>query len=199
VANALPKVKVQDWWWSWDSGQIGVTASNAGIRETRITISCSPYHEDVVLDFKDQDAVPNALQWDRHCGEGAYAADSGDYPVTVRACDVFGRCESAIGTIKVPVFAAVLPTWTSTIAPTTTPTPQKTRPSQKLTPTRTVLPPVAAVPPVLVSKPAPIWPWFALALVGFLVALASSSLADRRPPALKRLGQAFARVLDGQK
>ena len=202
IANQLPKVKVQDWWWSWDGGQIKVNPALVPIQQTTITISCAPYHKDVVLHFKDGAAVPGELQWDRHCGEGAYAADAGDYPVTVQACDTFGRCTSATGAIKVPFFAPALPTWTPTFIPTVTATPQKTRPVQKPTPTRTALPAVVVSEnslPAPVLEPAPAWPWFALALVGFLMALASSSLADRRPPALNRLGQTLDRVLDGQK
>lgn len=201
-ANQLPKVKFQDWWWSWDAGQIKVNAALVPIQQTTITISCAPYHKNVMLHFKDGAAVPGELQWDRHCGEGAYAADAGDYPVTVQACDIFGRCTSAGGAIKVPFFAPVLPTWTPTFTPTVTATPQKTRPVQKPTPTRTALPPVVVSEnalPAPVLEPAPAWPWFALALVGFLMALASSSLTDRRPPALNRLGQTLGRVLDGQK
>ena len=202
IANQLPKVKIQDWWWSWDAGQIKVNPALVPIQQTTITISCTPYHKNVVLHFKDGDAVPGELQWDRHCGEGAYAADAGDYPVTVQACDTFGRCTSAVGAIKVPFFAPVLPTWTPTVVPTATITPQKTRPVQKPTSTRVALPPVVVsvnVTPAPVLEPAPAWPWFALALVGFLMALASSSLADKRPPALNRLGQTLGRVLDGQK
>ena len=88
VANEPPKVKVQDWWWSWQAGQIKVKAAIVPIKETTITISCAPYHKDVVLHFNNDHGVPDELQWDRHCGEGAYAADSGDYPVTVQACDI---------------------------------------------------------------------------------------------------------------
>ena len=200
VANAPPKVKVQDWWWSWQTGQITVKAALVPIQQTTITISCAPYHKDVVLHFSNIHLVPQELQWDRHCGEGAYAADAGDYSVTVHACDTFGRCSSAVGAIKVPFFAPTLPTWTPTIAPTTTVTPQKTRPVQKPTPTRTALPPVAVhedLPPTSVLESASFWPWFALSLVGFLMALAASSLADRRPQALKQLGKTISRVLDG--
>lgn len=202
IANQLPKVNIQDWWWFWDAGQIKVNPALVPIQQTTIIISCAPYHKDVVLHFKDGDAIPNELEWDRRCGEGAYAADADDYPVTVQACDIFGRCTSATGAIKVPFFAPVLPTWTPTFTPTMTATPQKTRPVQKPTPTRTVLPPVTAMEnalPAPVLEPAPAWPWFALALIGFLMALASSSLADRRPPALNRLGKTLGRVLDGQK
>jgi hypothetical protein len=202
IANQLPKVKVQDWWWSWDAGQIKVNPALVPIQQTTITISCTPYHKNVVLHFKDGAGVPGELQWDRHCGEGAYAADTSDYPVTVQACDIFGRCTSAGGVIRIPFFAPVLPTWTPTFTPTVTVTPQKTRQVQKSTPTRTAIPPVVVSGnslPVLVPAPIPAWSWFALVLVGFLMALASSSLADTRPPALKRLEQTLGRVLDGQK
>ena len=202
IANQLPKVKVQDWWWSWDAGQVKVNAALVPIQQTTITISCAPYHKDVVLHFKDGAAAPGELQWDRRCEEGAYAADAGDYPVTVQACDTFGRCTSAGGVIKVPFFAPPMPSWTPTAVPTATTTPEKTKQVQNPTPTRTALPPVAVpenILPAPALEPAPGWPWAALALVGFLMALASSSLADRRPPALKRLGQTLGRVLDGQK
>ena len=200
VANAPPKVKVQDWWWSWQTGAVTVKAALVPIQQTTITISCEPYHRDVVLHFGDTHSIPSEIQWDRHCGEGAYAADAGDYPVTVQACDTFGRCTSAVGAIKVPFFAPVSPTWTPTIAPTATATPQKTRLVQKPIPTRTALPPVVVsedLPPTPIVVSAPFWPWFALALVGFLMAFAASSLADRRPQALKQLGKTISKVHDG--
>jgi hypothetical protein len=53
------------------------------------------------------------------------------------------------------------------------------------------------LPPAPVLETPPFWPWFALALMGFLTALAASSLADRRPQALKQLGKTISRVLDG--
>jgi hypothetical protein len=201
VANELPKVKVQDWWWSWLAGQVIVKAALVPIQQTTITISCAPYHKDVVLHFSDANLVPHELQWDRHCGEGAYAADAGDYPVTVQACDIFGRCASAVGAIKVPLISLPQPTWTPSPAPTVTPTHEKTRQAQtpQPTPTRIAPPPVRppenpqpATPPENASK----WLW-SLALVGFLMALASSSLADRRPRALKQLGKTLSRVRDG--
>lgn len=201
VANGLPKVRVQDSWWLWQAGQIVIKPALAPIQKTTITISCTPYHKDVELHFDDVGTVPGELQWDRHCGEGAFAADSGDYPVTVTACDIFGRCTTEAGTIKVPFFALPLPTWTPTPAPTATVAPEKTRQVQKPTPTQTVLPMAepGSQPPAPLPETARVWPWFSLALVGFLMALAASSLADRRPYALKRLGKTMGKVLDGQK
>jgi len=201
VANELPKVKIQDWWWSWLAGQVIVKAALVPIQQTTVTISCVPYHKDVVLHFSDVNAVPDELQWDRRCGEGAYAADPGDYPVTVQACDIFGRCASAAGAIKVPLISPPQPTWTPTAFPTPTATPEKTRRVQTPQPTPTrIAPPLVRPPesphPAIPPENALKWLW-SLALVGFLMALAASSLADRRPRALKQLGKTMAKVRDG--
>lgn len=202
VANDPPKVKVQDWWWSWQAGQIKVKAAIVPIQETTITIACAPYHKDVVLHFKNGNEVPVELQWDRHCGEGAYAADPGDYPVTVRACDTFGRCTSAAGAIKVLPIPLPQSTWTPSPVPTASPTSEKTRTVQRSQPTPTQ---IVALPVTTSESPAPALPpevlpvWFVsgLVLAGFLAALASSSLADARPRALKQLGKTMAKVRDG--
>ncbi len=63
-----------------------------------------------------------------------------------------------------------------------------------LTPTETPVPTPAPQP----EKP-PVWFWAALTLVGFLMALTAASLADPRPPALRRLRSAMNEARNGQK
>jgi hypothetical protein len=141
---------------------------------------------------------------------------NGRYQVIARAWDIAGNVQSpgtsvtlivdnrpsGEKTTVVPVVTSitltVTPTRTSTPSPTPTVTVTSTRPIQ---PTQTVTvaptPTVAATlaPPVSnpVGKPLALWP--VVGLIGLLMALASASLSDHRPQALRRIRQTFDQIV----
>ncbi len=206
VGNKKPAVDIPDVWWLWEPGLIRVKAGSVALKDATIRIAC-PLHQDVLLTFAGDD-IPNQLQWDRRCGNGAYAAESGDYLVTVSVCDIFGRCAQDTGLIRVPENATPPPTWTPTVVPTATPLATATR-APSSTPTGPV-PQATIAPTSLPPAPAPVgapFPWAGWSLAIFLTlffALAVAAVIDPRPKALARLRKTlerlenYARHIDGQ-
>lgn len=140
---------------------------------------------------------------------------NGRYPVIARAWDIAGNVQSPVASITVIVdnrvpdkATATLPfvtnisltltsTKTSTPTPTTTITTTLTphiQPTQTMTvtptPTATAAPVSASTP---IGKPISFWP--TVGLIGFLMALASASLTDRRPQALRFIGQTCNQIV----
>lgn len=195
VANNPPNVKLQDEWWIWESGSMSVKDNVIPIGEIIIRIACSPL-QDVVVRFDDPADIPDFLRWDRRCGDGNLA-ESGEYTVSLTACDIFGNCASATGLIKIPFIVVPQPTWTPTLSPsptvtitsdeeqpvTATPSPTPTIPMAISTPT-----PEPEPEPEVSKSPVSLFPWLLLFL-GLTAASVwgSTSLGDPRPPAIKRL------------
>jgi hypothetical protein len=200
IGNKPPKVEVQASWWLWESGSLTVQPRQIELRDVTLRISCAPYHPDVVLTYPG-DQLPTELKWDRLCGNGAYAAESGSYPVTVTACDVFGHCAAATGVIQVPFIAPPVPTWTPTAEPTATSRPQPTaRPTLQPTAQPTLAP--APHPRPVPREPTPEPNWLAASLlIGLagLVGLASAAIFDPRPQALRRFGKTLEILAGAEK
>ncbi|MGC1376213.1 MAG: hypothetical protein WA821_08325 [Anaerolineales bacterium] len=141
---------------------------------------------------------------------------NGRYQVIARAWDIAGNVQSPgtsvtlivdnrpsnTATIMVPLVTSatltLTPTGTSTPSPTPTVTvtpPRPIQPTQTVTATPT--PTVTATPAPPVSTPAgkPLSLWPAVGLIGLLMALASASLSDHRPQALRRIKQTFDQIV----
>jgi hypothetical protein len=200
VGNKPPKVEIQPAWWLWEAGYLKVQMRKIPVRDVTVHISCAPYHPDVVLVYTSRN-FPSSLKWDRLCGNGAYAAESGDYVVNLTACDTFDHCAEAAGVIKVPFIAPPIPTWTPTAEPS--PTALAVRQEPTMRPTIAVTPVALPPEPAKLTPPAPqpAFPflWAPLGLFGMLAALAASALSDPRPRALRRLGKLLVRVDDQRK
>ncbi len=188
VGNRPPNVTVQASWWLWEAGRFQVRERQIALRDVTVRISCAPYHPDVVRIYPG-DQLPTELKWDRLCGNGAYAAESGDYPVTITACDTFGQCAEALGLIRVPFFAlpVLQPVRENVSTPTAAPIPTA-RPAsiQKAAPA-----PIAQQPapmPQAKSK-IPASPLGVFAMSAFALGFCIVALTDRRPRALHRLAQ----------
>ncbi len=199
LANHPPLVKVQESWWIWDAGKLSVTEKTLPIKTITLTIGCGS-QPGVRLNFKSTSNVPSDFRWDRRCGDG-HLAETGDHTITLTACDVFGDCATDKGTIMIPFIVLPQPTWTPTMVETSTPiSTQAGNQKQSRSPTPTVtIPPaptISALPPApqdnAEAKPLFLWPAFGF--LGLLMALASASLSDRRPNALKRLAGTFRRL-----
>ena len=197
VNNPPPKASLSEWWWIWESGQTKVDPGITPLGSIRLQIACGNL-PDVTLDYKDLKKLPSAYTWNRRCGDGTLAAP-GEYTVTLTACDIYGKCASAVGMIRIPEGQA-----TETPIPTATPTQEPTPTHPASTPTAMptqaiVLPPVSEPP-----QPAPVplsWPLWLLpvsALVGMFLALGFNAASDPRPQALRRLGSILKRTADGQ-
>lgn len=189
-----PAVSLTEHWWIWESGILHVTSKTYPIASVKLTIN-DPQNRwpAVTLEF-DPRKESELVVWDRRFADGTLAP-SGEYPVQVRVCDDHNLCASAAGRISIP--DGVWPTMTPTFIPTTTST---VLPS--VTPTSTRIP-ASPTPGVALSSPTPTtptpeptpWPlWQILGLAGLMIVIASASVVDPRPIALRRLGEALEQI-----
>jgi hypothetical protein len=194
VNNPAPKASLSEWWWIWESGQTKVDPGVTPLGSIRLQIACGNL-PDVTLDYKDLKKLPSAYTWDRRCGDGTLAAP-GEYTVTLTACNIYGKCSSARGVIRIPE-GQVTETPTPTATPTQEPTPTRPATTPATTPTSIFIP----TPVVEAQSPEPAtwqWPlWFLpiIALLGIFLVLGLNSISDPRPAALRRLSKAWQKVI----
>jgi hypothetical protein len=196
AANAPPRIELQDSWWLWETGRVRVRIGDIPIQSVTIQISCAPHHQDVTLRYIE-DTLPSEIQWDRRCGEGAYAAESGDYPVTATVCDTWGRCHTANGVIKVPIIAPPVPTLTPMPASETLIQPPAPSPSVTQVASVQAAAPVTNEPAPMITKfglPGATLRWWHISALAGLLAFAAVSLSDPRPRALFRLAESVRKI-----
>lgn len=193
VGNAPPRIEMQEWWWLWDSGRLRVREGDIPIQAVTVQISCAPHHQNVILRYTAE-TLPTEIRWDRRCGEGAYAAESGDYPVTATVCDDWGRCHTASGFIRVPfLLAAEPPTSTPIPAPEETVIQPSSQPAAAPTtsPQPVVFVPSAPLAPASAAAksglPGIVLRWWHLSASAGLLVFAVVLLSDPRPHAMLRL------------
>jgi hypothetical protein len=196
LANHAPKVSIQESWWIWEAGSLGVSKRFLPVTEIHMRIACLDGQPDVKLNFTP-DTLPSSLSWDRKCGQGQFAT-TGDHPVTLTACDQVGNCASATGVIRVPFIAPPVPTWTPTALASPTPMATATihpttQPTAQVTALPTIVPSPVPVPVVPLHLPA--WlAWLLAILLAGLLALALAAVLDPRPRALCRLGNTLDKL-----
>jgi hypothetical protein len=199
VDNAPPAVSITERWWIWETGTLKVFPNHFPIASIQVTIR-DPQKRwmDVVLDF-DPGKNSYIVKWGRRFGDGTLAPP-GEYSVLAEACDVNGLCGQDAGRIVVPDVATATatitpsPTVTSTLMPSVTPTATHISP----TPTLIFSTPTPEEAPVPAQSSLPFWQ--IIGLLGLFMVIASASVVDPRPKALKRLGETFKmmseRVID---
>ncbi len=200
VANVGPSVSLPDSFWAYQKVDVGFSAGILPITGARITISDGGDHHRT-FNYSGS-SLPSSFQWDGKWEDGTWARP-GSYQVGASAWDMFGNTGRATATVRVPSLATQTPTPTST--PTSTPSPTGT-PIPTAFPTLQPPTPAAPIhlesvthqepPPVVHSQPVLLWPVFGF--VALLAALASASLSDPRPRALKRLAQTLDSIQDDQ-
>ena len=190
IDNQPPRVSLTERWWIWEAGDLRVSSNTHPITKVEVTIrDVQARWPSVVLEF-DPDEIPDAIAWDRRFTDGTLAP-AGQYQVLAEACDVQGLCGQDTGVIVVPLMD--VPTATPTPSPTVSPTV-----SIQVTPSATQVPPTLTPTPVPVTPPTeadpepkplvtPFLLWQLTGLLGLMLALASASLTDPRPAALRRL------------
>lgn len=192
VANLGPSVSITDSFWVWQAAQVGFSAGVLPITGARIVVSDGEHSRTY---HYSAGSLPSSFQWDGKWEDGAWAGP-GSYTVTVSAWDMFGNDGRASASVHVPAPATRTPTPTPTATPTQTASPTATPSGTPLPPAFTPEPPQSPVvePPVQVPEPPArkvmLWPVFGF--VALLAALASASLSDPRPRALR----ALAKTLD---
>ncbi|MFZ5821196.1 MAG: hypothetical protein ACOYYJ_14975 [Chloroflexota bacterium] len=184
--NQPPQVWLAERWWIWEAGDLRVSPNTHPIAKVEVTLrDAQARWPSVVLEF-DPDKIPTSITWDRRFADGTLAP-AGEYQVLAEACDVYGVCGRDTGVIVVPLMATATPS--PTVSPTVfiQVTPSATRTQVVVPPTPIpVIPPTEADPE---AKPlaTPFLLWQLTGLLGLMLALASTSLIDPRPAALRRL------------
>jgi len=191
VANLGPSISITKSWWLYQTAEVKMSGGVLPISGARIVVSDGSTHTRTYN--YSSGSLPSKFQWDGIWGDGT-KAKPGKYQVTAAAWDMLGTDAHAVGTVHVPY---PIPTPTPTGTPTSTPTPTGTvapmhHPLRTPPlPTPTPAAPVARAAPPKATKPAgkprPFWP--VAGLVALLAALASASLSDPRPRALRALGK----------
>jgi hypothetical protein len=194
-----PSISLSEHWWIWESGLLQITSKTYPIASVKLTIS-DPQDRwpAVMLDF-DPRKKSEIVIWNRRFADGTLAP-SGVYPVRARVCDDHNLCASVMGRISIPdgVWPTATPAWTPTTTSTISPS---------ITPMRTRIPAsptsVAATPSPTPTPPTPhstSWPlWQILGLIGLMIVIASASLVDPRPLALRQLGEALEQISNRDK
>jgi hypothetical protein len=189
-----PAVSLTEHWWIWESGVLRVTPKTYPIVSVKLTISDPQNRWPAVTLEIDPREESEVVIWDRRFADGTLAP-SGEYPVQVRVCDDHNLCANAAGRISIP--DGVWPTMTPTLTLTTTSTPLPSA-----TPTRTRIP-ASPTSVVVIPSPTPAtptiqptqWPlWQMFGLAGLMIVIASASVVDPRPLALRRLGEVLEQI-----
>jgi hypothetical protein len=194
VTNHGPDVHITKIWRQWEPAEISIRASFLPVTGAQIILSDGLGHARTYV--YGAGSLPTSFQWDGLWEDGQYAS-SGDYVVTITAWDIFGNRGGDSGTVRIPV-----PLSTPTVQPTALPTTATAAPTLAIILSTPVVLQVnqTAAPLPGPSKPqmkprapliAPVYLWPVIALVGLLAALASSSWADKRPSAIRRLAKAL--------
>lgn len=188
VDNHPPRVSLTERWWIWEAGTLQVSPDYFPVQEVQVTIRDTQQRWPEVVLTHDPDKIPASIAWDRRFADGTLAP-AGEYQVLAEACDVHGLCGRDAGVIVVPLMATATPTPSPTVSPTVSiqVSPSATQVPPTLTPT-----PIPATPPTEADpepKPlaTPFLLWQLTGLLGLMLALASASLIDPRPAALRRL------------
>jgi len=189
-----PAVSLTEHWWIWESGVLHVTPKTYPIASVKLTISDMQDRWPAVTLEIDPRRESELVVWNRRFADGTLAP-SGEYPVQVRVCDDHSLCANAAGRISIPdgVWSTMTPTFTPTITSTSLPSATSTQTRISTSPTSvTVLPSPTPTKPT----PQPIqWPfWQILGLAGLMIVIASASVVDPRPLALRRLGKVLEQI-----
>lgn len=197
VNNKPPKPLMTESWWIWESGKLAVEPGITPLGEIRLQIACGS-QPDVKLTFDDLAKLPPEFTWNRRCGDG-HLAPPGDYQVTLTACNIYGKCGFAIGTIRIPEGQTPTPTPEPTDEPEPTPMPTAAPPNLPAAPPPA--PPAEIVEIIAEAVPEAVarlslWLLPLAGIVGSLAALGINHLNDPRPAAIRKLGNLLARRVD---
>jgi hypothetical protein len=197
VNNKPPKPLITESWWIWESGELSVQPGITPLGEIRLQIACGS-QSDVRMDFKNLNQLPSEFTWNRRCGDG-HLAPPGDYQVTLTACNIYGKCDTALATIRIPEGQTPTPAPEPTDEPKPTPTPIAAPPSlpaasPPASPAE-IVEIIAEVIPEAVARLS-LWLLPLAGIVGSLAALGFNHARDPRPGAIRKLGGLLARRTD---
>jgi hypothetical protein len=192
VNNAPPHIKLTPDWFIWESGSLLIKTEYFPIKDGTVVIA-DPQGRWPRLKIPFGTKYPAEIKWDRRFANGVLAP-SGNYRVTVSACNVYDLCAEKSATIKIPFIAVVLP---SIPVPTdAVEVEQEVRPDVKKTIETPQSPVVESASPAneiqvqskAGHKPVPsLFPF--VVLISLMWAVSSAALADKRPMAIHAIAQ----------
>ena len=195
VNNTPPHIKLTPEWLIWESGSLLIKTDYFPIRDGSIIIFDKQKRwPEVRIPFEEK--YPAEIAWDRRFANGILAP-SGNYRVTVSACNIYDLCSEKSAIIKIPkVTAATLPP-----SPVPTEMVQAEQVSPEIKKAPPTLEPLVA-PTVEVTSPdtdvqvqAKTVSIPARSLLSFVIfialmwAISSAALADKRPLAIHAIAK----------
>jgi hypothetical protein len=195
VNNAPPHIQLTPEWLIWQSGTLVIKTEYFPVRNGTIVIADNAGRWPAVrIPFGEK--YPAEIRWDRRFANGILAP-SGDYLVTVSACNLYDLCSEKSATIKIPWYAPVLPT---AAAPMEMVEVEQEPGLQTQQPAATMVPP--AIELTVPDSEAPSEPQIdyetpaSLFSFGVLIALmwviSSAALADKRPMAIRAIAKTIS-------
>jgi hypothetical protein len=203
VVNAGPSVWITKSFWVSQAAEVRISKGSLPVEGARIVVSDGDGHKRTYR--YEAGSLPKSFRWDG-LWDGRIWARPGNYKVEVSAWDRFGNEGHTSGTVRIAIPATRTPTPTATPTITYTITPS---------PTGTPVPPAKAttLPPAVLRRPSAAQPhpetlvdpvkrsnliWSIFSLVSLLAVLASASLVDPRPRALRRLADTMNSIINNQ-
>ncbi|MGD0709494.1 MAG: Ig-like domain-containing protein, partial [Anaerolineaceae bacterium] len=197
VANLGPSISITKSWWLYQTADVKMAGGVLPISGARIVVSDGGTHTRTYN--YSRGSLPSQFQWNGIWDDGTKVGP-GKYQVAAAAWDILGTDAHAVGSVHVP-YPIPTPTRTATLPSTPPPTRitvpsqapiMRTPPAPIRTPVVSVVRPVPPKAPKPTGKPRPLWP--VTGLVALLAALASASLSDPRPRALRALGKTLEQL-----
>jgi hypothetical protein len=195
VNNTPPHIKLTPEWLIWESGSLSIKTDYFPVRDGTIVIFDKQKRwPEVRIPFEEK--YPAEITWDRRFANGILAP-SGNYRVTVSACNIYDLCAEKSAVIKIPEVAAA--TLHTSPVPTEMVQVEQANPETKEAPS--ILKPPAAPTAVVLSPvsklqvqgragsiPARSLLSF-MVLVALMWAISSAALADKRPSAIHAIAK----------
>jgi hypothetical protein len=195
VNNAPPHIKLTPEWFVWQSGTLLIKTEYFPIRNGSIVIADAQGRwPSVKIPFGEK--YPAEIKWDRRFANGVLAP-SGDYRVTVSACNIYNLCSEKKATVKIPWIAVVLPTEP---VPTKMVEIEQESRAQIEEPTATTVPPTVGVSvagaeieaaSITGARRAPHFLSF-IVFIALMWAISSAALTDKRPVAIRAITKTIA-------
>ncbi len=195
VNNTPPHIKLTPEWLIWESGSLLIKTDYFPIRDGSIVIFDKQKRwPEVRIPFGAK--YPAEITWDRRFANGILAP-SGNYRVTVSACNIYDLCAEKSAIIKIPEVAAA--TFPPSPAPTEMVQAEQVSPEIKKAPSTLeplVVPTVVSLSPgtnlQVQGKVGSIPTRSLLSFVIFIAlmwAISSAALADKRPSAIRAIAK----------
>jgi hypothetical protein len=190
VNNSPPHIKLTPEWFIWQSGTLLIKTEYFPVRDGTIVIADKERRwPEIRIPFGEK--YPAEIKWDRRFANGILAP-SGDYRVTVSACNIYDLCSEKSAVIKIPWYVPALPTVsvpTKIVDVEKEPKPQLVYPLSTMVPSVTDTTVVAAVQetkPIVVNDVAHSL-LSLVPLIALMWAISSAALADKRPIAIRAI------------